>query len=83
MEEGRIPDHTFDQSRNNAVTPITQKLFLWTHLLLILPIYTFLEHTVVNVTRTGKIVTLVNLSLYEPETVLKVFNEIFYLMSMT
>lgn len=36
----------------------------------------------VNVTRTGRAVTLLNLSLYEPETVLRVFNEIFYLMSI-
>ena len=38
--------------------------------------------TEVKVTRTGKAVTLINLSLYEPETVLRVFNEVFYLMSI-
>lgn len=35
---------------------------------------------VVNVTRTGKAVTLVNLLLPEPETVFRVFNELFVLM---
>lgn len=35
-----------------------------------------------NVTRSGKAVTLINLSLTEPETVFRVFNEIFYLMTI-
>lgn len=35
---------------------------------------------VVNVTRTGKAVTLVNVSFAEPETVFRVFNELFLLM---
>lgn len=34
----------------------------------------------INVTRTGKAVTLINLSLTEPETVFRVFNELFLLM---
>lgn len=82
------PDHTFDQSRNNAVTPITH-LFLQSK---ILPFNTPAlnsanlnipgTQTEVQVTSTGKAVTLINLSLYEPETVLRVFNEIFYLMSL-
>lgn len=37
---------------------------------------------VLNVTRTGKAVTLVNLLLSKPETVFRVFNEILYLMSI-
>lgn len=82
------PDHTFDQSRNNAVTPITH-LFLQSN---VLPFNTPAlnsanlnvpgTQTEVKVMRTGKAVTLINLSLYEPETVLRVFNEIFYLMSI-
>ena len=65
------PDHTFDRSRNNAVTPITQ-LFLQSK---ILPFNTPAlnsanlnipgTQTEVQVTRTGKAVTLINLSLYE------------------
>ena len=37
----------------------------------------------VNVIRTGKAVTLINLSLTEPETVFRLFNELFYLMSIS
>lgn len=36
----------------------------------------------VKVTRSGKAVTLINLLRYEPETVLRVFNEVCYLMSI-
>ena len=82
------PDHTFDQSRNNAVTPMTH-LFLESRILPTdtPPLNTANLHipgtqAVVNVTRTGRAVTLLNLFLYEPETVLRVFNEIFYLMSI-
>ena len=74
------PDHTFDQSRKNAVTPMTH-LFMETrqeNADLIIPG----TDVVLNVTRTGKAVTLVNLSLSEPETVFRVFNEILYLMSI-
>ena len=78
------PDHTFDQSRKNAVTPMTH-LFMETktgprleNADLLIPETEF----VLNVTRTGKAVTLINLSLTEPETVFRVFNEIFYLMSI-
>ena len=78
------PDHTFDQSCKNAVTPMTH-LFMETktgprleNADLLIPE----TEVVLNVTRTGKAVTLINLSLTEPETVLQVFNEIFYLMSI-
>lgn len=37
---------------------------------------------VINVTRSGKAVTLINLSLSELETVFIVFNELFYVMSI-
>ena len=72
------PDHSFDQSRVNAVTPMT-------HLFMDIPNVDLLipdSETVVNVTRSGKAVTLINLSLTEPETVFRVFNEIFYLMTI-
>ena len=76
------PDQTFDQSRVNAVTPMT-------HLFMDIKIEPKINNTslripqtdvVVNVTRTGKAVTLVNLLLPEPETVFRVFNELFVLM---
>ena len=76
------PDHTFDQSRVNAVTPMTH---------LFMDIRTEPEindanilipqtDVVINVTRTGTSVTLINLSFCEPETVFCVFNELFLLM---
>ena len=76
------PDHTFDQSRVNAVTPMTH-LFMdiknepeINSASLLIP----QTDVVVNVTRTGKAVTLVNVSFAELETVFRVFNELFLLM---
>ena len=37
---------------------------------------------VINITRSGKAVTLIDLSLSELETVFIIFNELFYLMSI-
>lgn len=37
---------------------------------------------VINITRSGKAVTLIDLSLSELETVFVIFNELFYLMSI-
>ena len=64
-------DHTFDQSRVNAVTPMT-------HLFMDIPNVDLLipgTETVVNITRSGKVVTLINLSLTEPETVFRVLTK--------
>lgn len=72
------PDHSFDQSRVNAVTPMTHLFMDMPNADLIIPG----TKTVVNVTRSGKAVTLINLSLTEPETVFRVFNEIMYLMTI-
>lgn len=76
------PDHTFDQSRVNAVTPMSH-LFMdirkqpeLDNASLLIPN----TDVTINVTRTGKAVTLINLSLTEPETVFRVFNELFLLM---
>ncbi|KAJ7386014.1 hypothetical protein OS493_012347 [Desmophyllum pertusum] len=76
------PDHTFDLSRINAVTPMTH-LFMDIKTepqpddaALLIP----KTDVVINVTRTGKAVTLINLSFTEPETVFYMFNELFLLM---
>ena len=37
--------------------------------------------SVINVTRSGKAITLINLLLSEPETIFHVFNELFPLMT--
>ena len=72
------PDHSFNQSRVNVVTPMTHLFMDMSNVDLLIPGTV----TVVNVTRSGKAVTLVNLSLTEPETVFRVFNEIMYLMTI-
>jgi hypothetical protein len=72
-------DHQWDQSRVNAITPMTH-LFVKT-----LTDDTVIECGNIKFTqhnRSGQAVTLVNLSLYEGETVFQCFNEIFHLMSI-
>ena len=76
------PDHSFDQSRINAVTPMThlfmdiEKEIQQNDATLLIP----KTDVVINVTRTGKAVTLINLSFTEPEIVFRVFNELFLLL---
>ena len=41
------------------------------------------DTTVLQLTRTGQSVTLINISFYEPETTFKYLNEIFYLLSLS
>lgn len=78
------PDHTWDQSRTNAITPMT--------FLLLKPVISKLtcdqvesldiqvsQTTRLQVTRTGQGVTLPNLSFFEPDDTFKCFNEIFLL----
>ena len=82
-----LPDHTWDQSRTNAVTPMTF-LFLMTSIKQ-LPATTvecletqISNTTTIHLTRTGQGVTLLNLSFYEPHTTLRCLNEIFYLLTI-
>ena len=78
------PDHTWDQSRTNAVTPMT--------FLFLKPVISTLtcdqvesldipvsQTTTLQVTRSGQGVTLLNLSFFEPDDTFKCFNEIFLL----
>ncbi|CAC5422873.1 SGSM3 [Mytilus coruscus] len=79
------PDHDWDQSRTNAITPMGH-LFLETKIMKTLPDNLSLElecttEKVLHVTRTGKAVYLLNLSFYEPETVYRCFNELFVLLA--
>lgn len=82
------PDHTFDRSRNNAVTPMSH-LFVETKITVPVPPPPLSEgcfevphsNSSILVNRSGKAITIVNLSFYEPETILRVFNDIFLLMS--
>jgi len=53
------PDNSFDRSRVNVVTPMTHLFMDMSNVDLLIPG----TETVVNVTRSGKAVTLVNLAL--------------------
>ena len=76
------PAHCFDQSRINAVTPTThlfmdvKKDLQQNNATLLIP----KTDVVINVTRMGKAVMLINLSFTEPETVFGVFNELSLLL---
>ena len=81
-----LPDHSWDQSRTNAVTPMTflilqTKVFPST-LLQNISIQTS-ENTMLNLTRTGQSITLINLSFYEPDTTFRCLNELCYLLTIT
>ncbi len=73
------PDHTWDQSRCNAITPMT-------FLIMNTEVHNSIneiqigisESTSLYVTRTGQAVTFLNLSFYEPETTFKCLNEFFF-----
>ena len=82
-----LPDHTWDQSRTNAITPMTF-LFLQTQVSL-LPVSTVESFNVqasstthLQLTRTGQSVTLLNLSFFEPDTTFKCLNELLYLLTL-
>ncbi|CAB4029681.1 Hypothetical predicted protein [Paramuricea clavata] len=81
------PDHTFDQSRKNAVTPISHLLMetkvsqqITTNDDVHCPVPC--TESTIHLTRTGQAITLINISFFEPETVFRVFNEFFYLLSL-
>lgn len=72
-----LPDHSWDQSRTNAITPMT--------FLILNPVVSSLvcdqiesinipvsQSTTLQVTRSGQGVTLLNLSFYEPDDTFKV-----------
>ena len=73
-----LPDHTWDQSRTKAVTPMTF-LFLKTKTT---DITLSDSVTTLHLTRTGQGVTLLYLSFFEPETTFRCMNEILYLLSL-
>jgi len=71
-----LPDHDWNRSSQNAVTPMS-------HLLMETELHLEEkgeERLVYSVRRTGTAATLLNLSHFEPETVHRVFNEIFLLL---
>jgi hypothetical protein len=72
-------DHTFDQSRTNAVYPMT-------HLFLNNSRNTRKvseeDPSVIEVTRTGRPVLLINIALTETETTFRAMNKFFYLLTI-
>ena len=80
-----VPDHDWDQSRNNAVTPMghlfVESKYTIHNSLNPLPDDLQIHNTsTIHVKRTGKAVFLLNLSFYEPETVFRCVNELFKLL---
>ena len=78
------PDHTWDQSRLNAVTPMTflvldTKREVAKSDCFQVPLS---NSTVMHVTRTGQPVTLLYLSYFEPETAFRCLNEILFMLTM-
>ena len=90
-------DHTYDQSRQNAITPMSH-LFLKTEqtsresrlsrqlkenkLDVLLGSSPGKSETVIHQKRTGKAVTVLRLSHYENETVFRSINELLFLMTL-
>ena len=81
-----LPNHTWDQSRTNAVTPMTF-LFLETRITgatthAVEEISIPVSSTTIRLTRSGQGATLLNLSFFEPETTFKCLNELFLLLTL-
>ena len=70
-----LPDHTWDQFRTNGITPMT---FLFLETKITDTTYS-LQDTTIHITRTGQGVTLLYLSLFEPDTTFKCMNKILLL----
>ena len=72
-----LPDHTWDQSRTNAIMPMTF-LFLETK---ITDTISSCQDTIMHITRMGQGVTLLYLSFFEPDTTFKCMNEILLVLA--
>jgi hypothetical protein len=88
------PDHTYDTSRTNAVTPMTHLFVQTTETARTVKFNTddnvqelFMttlprKEVMIHLKRSGKAATLLNLSYYEPETAIRSVNELLYLMTL-
>ena len=70
-------DHTFDQSRTNAVYPMT-------------PLFMEVPKTsvdegveTVKITRTGQAAVLINIAISEPETTFRAMNKLLYMITIS
>ena len=89
-------DHTYDQSRNNAITPMSHLFFkteqtrrkikfnhdIGTNKCDALFRSNGREVTTIHLKWTGRAITVLRLSLYENETVFRSINELLYLMML-
>ena len=73
------PDHTWDQSRTFAVTPMT---FLFMEPFIPPQLGVQSNSETIYITRTGQPVTFINLSFFEQSTTFKCLNEILMLLTM-
>ena len=71
-----VPDHDWDRLADTSITPMTH-LFMET---VVNYEHNENDNYFYNVRRTGAAATLLNLSYFEPETVQRVFNELFLLL---
>ena len=74
-----FPDHTFDQSRTNQVTPMT---FLCLETKYSSDPVTIKGESINIITRSGQGVTFLYLSFFEPDTAVKCLNEVLYLITL-
>ena len=84
-KKDELPDHTWDQSRTNSITPMTF-LFLKTKVtstITEMNIPIGLQNTTLHITRSGKGVTLLYFSFFESATTLRCMNEILLLLSLS
>lgn len=86
------PHHDWDQSRTNAVTPMTHLLLrtetvkrvdniIYNPSLYEVNLHSPYSNTVLHITRTGKAITLINPSLLERDTTIRLFHEILLLLT--
>ena len=70
-----LPDHTWDQSCTNEITPMT---FIFLETKITDTTYS-LQDTTIHITRTRQGVTVLYFLLFEPDTTFKCMNEILLL----
>ena len=85
-----LPDHSWDQSRINAVTPMTFMSLKTKTIPCQSPASSvqnldmhISDTTILHLTPSGQCVTLINLSFYESDTTFKCLNEVCYLLTLS
>ena len=78
------PDHSWDQSRVNSITPMTFPTKVSQSPASTIECFNVQvsTNTTLHLTRTGQGVTLLNLSFFEPATTFRCMNKILYLLTL-